>query len=301
MIYDGIIRKGIGGFYYVETEKGIIECTARGIFRKKKITPYAGDYVKVSCDSLEEGVIDEIKERKNYLIRPPVANIDVLIVIASILLPKPDTLIIDKSIAVAEIRDIEPVLVITKSDLADEDDEINRLKDIYTKAGIQCIISSSVDKSGSDEVKEMLDGKICVLTGNSGAGKSTLINTMFPDLNIETSAISKKLGRGRHTTREVELHKISDSTYIADTPGFSTFDICKYYMTDKDEIMYGFRDIMPYFGQCRFSTCSHTCEKGCAVIDALNKGEISQSRFERYVAMYHEVKDIKPWQVSRNV
>lgn len=301
MIIEGLILKGIGGFYYVETTDGIYECRARGKFRKDKITPLAGD--RVTLDAVEDGTgfVTQIHPRKNYLVRPPVANIDHLFIICSLKDPKPDTCIIDKSVAAAELRDIDPVVIITKSDFAECRDLAEKLRLIYEKAGISCLTVSSLTGEGTEEIRKLMTGNISALTGNSGAGKSTLLNAIFPDFQLKTGEISQKLGRGRHTTREVELYKIGENAYVADTPGFSTFDIERYEMTDKSEIVYGFRDLMHYFGQCQFTSCTHTCEKGCAILEAVENGEISRSRWNSYLQMFNEVKDRKQWQINKNV
>lgn len=299
MELKGLIIKGIGGFYYVETEYGIYECRARGKFRKDQITPYAGDEVIISAEDDMTGYIIEVCERKNSLIRPQVANIDNLFIITSIKEPSPNIYLIDKTIAVAEIKGINPILVITKSDLSN-DNEINKLKSIYDKAGIICIVVSNVDNTGIDKVECLLKGKKSAFTGNSGVGKSSLLNSIY-GLSIRTDEISSKLGRGKHTTREVELYKLENGGYVADSAGFSTFDIQKYQILDKDEIIYGFREFLPYLGKCKFNSCTHICEQGCAVITALNNNEIAKSRFDSYTSMYNEIKDIKKWQINKNV
>lgn len=292
MELNGFVRKGIGGFYYVETSQGLYTCTARGKFRRERISPYAGDRVKITAEEDMTGSLDEILPRKNFLVRPPVANIDRLFIVSSVREPSPDTLIIDKTIAAAEMREIEPVLVLTKTDLEDA----VRLKEIYDRAGIRCCIVSSVTGDGVEAVRELLEGCISAFTGNSGVGKSTLLNAVFPDFALKTAEISQKLGRGRHTTREVELYKIGEASYVADTPGFSTFDIERYQITDKENLVYGFREFLPYLGECQFTSCSHTCEKGCAVLQAVKEGAVPQSRHDSYVAMYQEIKDVKQWQ-----
>lgn len=301
MLMEGLILKGIGGFYYVETTDDIYECRARGKFRKDKITPLAGDHVVIDAAEDLSGFVTQIHPRKNYLIRPPVANIDHLFVICSLKDPKPDTCIIDKTVAAAELRDIDPVIVITKTDFIECRESAERLRAIYEKAGIACHTVSSVTGEGTVELKALMEGGISALTGNSGAGKSTLLNAIFPDFQLKTGEISQKLGRGRHTTREVELYKIGGSAYVADTPGFSTFDIERYEMTDKSDLIYGFRDMMRYFGDCKFTSCTHTCEKGCAILEAVEAGEISRSRWNSYTQMFNEVKDRKQWQISKNV
>lgn len=289
---EGLVRKGIGGFYTVETPEGIYTCTARGKFRKARISPYAGDRVRILGEEDGTGALVEILPRKNFLVRPPIANIDQLFIVTSLRDPSPDPLILDKTIAAAELEQIAPVLVLTKTDL----DDASPLQEIYSVAGIPCFAVSSVTGEGVDQVGALLEGRISAFTGNSGVGKSTLLNVLFPDLQLKTGEISQKLGRGRHTTREVELYKLEGGGYVADTPGFSTFDIERYRMTDKEKLAFGFREFAPYLGACQFSSCSHTCEKGCAVLQAVEEGKIPRSRHESYCAMYQEVKDVKQWQ-----
>ena len=289
---EGLVRKGIGGFYTVETPEGIYTCTARGKFRKARISPYAGDRVRILGEEDGTGALEEILPRKNFLVRPPIANIDQLFIVTSLRDPSPDPLILDKTIAAAELEQIAPVLVLTKTDL----DDASPLQEIYSVAGIPCFAVSSVTGEGVDQVGALLEGRISAFTGNSGVGKSTLLNALFPDLQLKTGEISQKLGRGRHTTREVELYKLEGGGYVADTPGFSTFDIERYRMTDKEKLAFGFREFAPYLGACQFSSCSHTCEKGCAVLKAVNEGSIARSRFESYCEMYQEIKDVKQWQ-----
>ena len=301
MIIEGLILKGIGGFYYVETTDGIFECRARGKFRKDKITPLAGDHVTIDAAEDLTGFVTLIHTRKNYLIRPPVANVDHLFIICSLKDPKPDTYMIDKTVAAAELREIEPVIVITKTDFSECRDSAERLQAIYQKAGIACHSVSSITGEGTKAVQAYMEGGISALTGNSGAGKSTLLNAIFPDFQLKTGEISQKLGRGRHTTREVELHKIGLGAYVADTPGFSTYDVEHSERTDKSKLIYGFRDMMRYFGECKFTSCTHTCEKGCAVLEAVEKGSISRSRWNSYHQMFNEVKDRKQWQINKNV
>lgn len=295
MQLQGLIMKGIGGFYYVKAEDGnTYECRARGIFRKKKMAPYAGDRVTISAEEDGTGAIESIEPRKNDLIRPPVANIDQLFIVVSMRDPSPSTLIIDKTIAAAENKNIEPVLVLSKTDLEDA----GWLREIYEKAGIPCITVSSVSGEGVEEVRQLLRSKISAFTGNSGVGKSTLLNRINEKFALETGEISQKLGRGRHTTRQVELLPLEDGGYVADTPGFSSIDMDRYELVRKEDLPHCFREFAPYLGDCRFTSCSHTCEKGCAVLEAVREGKIAPSRHESYVTMYQEVKDIKEWQMK---
>lgn len=288
---NGTIIKGIGGFYYVEAADEIYECKARGVFRKEKLSPLVGDKVTISINENAENTIDEIMPRKNALTRPPVVNIDNLIIVVSTVEPKPSTLVIDKLIAVAEHKNIEPIIVITKSDLA----SAQEIFDIYTLAGFKTIIVSNETKDGVDEVKAVLKDKISALTGNSGVGKTSLLNNLDETLALKTAQISKKLGRGRHTTRQAELYRVCDE-FVVDTPGFSSFEIDKSDIILKDELAYCFRDFSDYIEKCKFyPSCTHTADKGCAVVEAVNEGKISKSRHNSYVQLYNDVKDIKEW------
>ncbi len=288
---EGIIRKGIGGFYYVETPDKIYECKARGVFRKNSSTPLVGDLVTISVADSGYCAIEEIHKRKNFLVRPPVANIDTLVIVCSTVSPLPNFTVIDKMSAFAVYNNIEPVVVISKSDIKNGEDIYN----IYSKSGIKTILYSSVTLNGVEEIRSLLDNKITAFTGNSGVGKSTLLNALFPDFNLETGEISEKLGRGRHTTRTVELMKVKNG-YVCDTPGFSTVQLEKYNLVDKNKLQFCFPEFSDYLGECRFNSCSHTCEKGCKIIEKVNDGTIPVSRHKSYIEMYNEIKDIKEWE-----
>lgn len=291
---SGIITKITGGFYYVESNDNIYECKARGVFRKRGFTPLVGDYVTISIpDGDGYCSINSIKERKNSLIRPALANLDVLVIVSSVVEPTVNTYIINKMICAAVNKGIEPVVVFSKTDMQSCDELI----DIYNKAGIKAIGYSSVNKNGLQEIEAVLKDKVSAFSGNTGVGKSTLLNTLFPELSLETGKISDKLGRGRHTTRTVELYKCFGG-YVADTPGFSTVDLDRYEIIRKDELQYCFPEFSQYICECMFTSCSHICEKGCAVLGAVEKGYISKSRHDSYVRMYNEVKDIKDWQLK---
>lgn len=277
----------------MEAAEQVFECKARGIFRKKGSSPYVGDTVEISVPKEGYAVIEEICPRKNSLVRPPLANLDILVIVCSVTDPAPNCLVVDKMIAAAENKNIQPAVVVSKTDLQDCGDFMR----IYQQAGIETIEFSAVTGQGCDKVINMLKYKTSAFIGNSGVGKSTLLNTMFPDLNLETGEISQKLGRGRHTTRTVELYR-KNGGYIADTPGFSTVDLERYEVIDKNDLQYCFQEFAPYLGRCKFNSCLHLCEKGCAVIDAVEKGEISKSRHNSYIAMYNEVKDLKPWEMK---
>ena len=285
----GLIIKSIGGLYTVESPDGIYECVARGIFRKEGRSPCVGDTVTFS----DEKVIKDILPRRNHIIRPPLANLDQLIFVVSVCEPAPNLLLLDKFIAIAEYKNIKPVVVITKVDL----DRSDNIFSVYTKVDIDVVIIDYTDDSTVQKLKSMLAGKISAFTGNSGVGKSTLLNAIDSTLGIKTGEISKKLGRGRHTTRESQLYKLEGGGYIADTPGFSTFETNKYDIIKKEELSACFTEFSDFSGNCRFSDCSHTCEKGCAVIQAVKDGLIPESRHESYCQMYEEAKAIKDWEL----
>ncbi|MCM1132762.1 MAG: ribosome small subunit-dependent GTPase A [Ruminococcus flavefaciens] len=273
----------------MESPDGIFECKARGVFRSKGISPAVGDNVTV-----ENGVISEIDGRKNFLIRPPLANLDQIIFIVSTVSPSPNFLILDKFIAIAEYKKIEPVVIITKTDLGDS----TPVREIYNAVGIKVLEVNYDDESSIQAVRELLSGKISAFTGNSGAGKSTLLNAVDSSLDIPTGEISKKLGRGKHTTRHAELYKLAEGGYIADTPGFSTFETNRYDIIRKEELAGCFREFSGLTENCRFRDCSHTCEKGCAVIEAVECGDIPKQRHESYCAMYDEAKQLKEWELK---
>lgn len=290
---EGIIIRLTSGFYYVESNGEILECKARGKFRSVGETPVVGDRVEVAKKTEGYHSVEKILARKNFLVRPPLANLDVLVIVISTIEPIPNTLVIDKLTAAAVDIGTIPVIVFSKTDLKACDE----FMDIYTKAGFTCFAYSDGDEASVCEIKKALSGKLVAFIGNSGVGKSTLINNLYPDLELKTGEISKKLGRGRHTTRTVELF-LSDTGYIADTPGFSTVDLERYHIVEKEQLMYSFPEFEDYIGCCKFTSCMHICEKGCAVIDAVNKGDIAQSRHQSYVEMYNEIKDFKPWELK---
>ena len=292
-VLNGVIIKGIGGFYYVEAAGEVYECKARGAFRKKKITPLAGDNVTITVREGKENTIDEIGERKNFLLRPPVANIDTLIIVSSVKDPVPSLLVIDKMTAIAVDKGIKPCVVFSKSDLGDT----TELESIYRKAGIDVVSVCCKTGEGIEKVKEMISDGITVFTGNTGVGKSSLLNCIDDRFSLVTGEISDKLGRGRHTTREVTLYHINNGL-VADTPGFSSLDIEQ--TSDvivKENLPFCFPEFQEYLGKCKFTSCSHTVEKGCLILEALNNGEIDKNRHESYVSMYNDVKDLKEWQL----
>lgn len=290
MSMKGYVEKGIGGFYYVNTGDQVLECKAKGIFRKRRISPVAGD--RVTLETENGGiVIAEIETRKNLFIRPPIANLDVLFLVASTTQPVPSTLVLDKLSAIAVDKGVQPVIVCTKGDLAESD----FLENAYAKSTIPFIRVDYETGAGLDQIREWISGRLCAFCGNSGVGKSTLLNALLPELERETAAISQKLGRGRHTTREVTIFEAFGGR-IADTPGFASLDTGRACYIPKENLELAFPEFRPYLGKCKFTGCAHRSEKGCAVLEALERGEISRSRYDSYAAMYDEVKDIKDWQ-----
>lgn len=290
-MFDNYIVKGVGGFYYVKTGGVVVECRARGIFRKRRITPVAGDAVRVETEG-GAPVIAEILPRKNVFVRPPVANVDQMFLVASTVQPSPSTLVLDKLSAIAVDGGAQPVLIITKTDLGDA----KVLADCYARSGLPVLRVNAKTGEGVEAVRARLQGKLSVFCGNSGVGKSTLLSALLPGQTLETGEISRKLGRGRHTTREVTLYE-TDGGLVADTPGFASLDMERAAYIPKENLQFAFPEIARHFGQCRFTGCSHTAETGCAVRAALNAGEIDPTRYESYVALYEQAKEIKEWEM----
>ena len=292
---EGLIIKATGGFYYVRSEGTTYECRARGVFRKRETSPLVGDKVTISVLPKEKGYIHAIHERKNCLVRPPLANLDQLVMVVSVAEPAPNILVMDKLIAVAEQQGVEPVVVFTKCDLADP----KPYSEIYRKAGFRVYEVCALEHKGTEEVYEMLKGRISAFCGNSGAGKSSLLNDIFPELSLSTAEISKKLGRGRHTTRHTELFELETGGWVADTPGFSAIEMERVGIIRKTELQYSFREFEPYLLKCKFTGCSHVSEKGCAVLEAVKDGIIPESRHKSYCTMYEEAKQIKEWELDK--
>ena len=316
-IYGKIIQ-GVGGLYSVRITDGTladqsivgstVSCRARGSFRHNNLTPLAGDNVIISTTRSdktenEEYVIDEICERKNSLIRPPLANLDYLFITLAAASPKPVLSTVDKLISIAEFNEIEPIIVITKCELDTE--YANELKRIYENSDFTVFCLSAVENIAIEPIdkfiKEALPGKLAAFAGASGIGKSTLLNRLFPALSLSTSEISKKIQRGKHTTRKVELFPIifeNDSQncgYIADTPGFSMLDFERFDFFEKDDLVYTMREFRPYINQCKYTKCSHTKEDGCAIIAALKDGKIEKTRHQSFCELYDVLKVKTKW------
>ena len=291
---SGMILKAVGGLYYVESPEGVFECRARGIFRKQNISPCAGDNVLLSDISENTAVVDKILPRKNSLIRPPLANLDYIVFVTSTCEPAPNLTLLDKFLAIAEFKGIKSIIAVTKLDLQKN----TSLMDIYKNSGAE-FLEIDYDKPVSYmKLYDILAGKVSAFTGNTGVGKSTLLNHIDKKLELKTGEISQKLGRGRHTTRNVELYKLDNGGYIADTPGFSTFEVQKYDIIMKDKLAGCFPEFNEYEGKCRFPDCAHIKEKGCAVLEAVERGDIPKSRHDSYAEMYEEAKNIKEWEIK---
>lgn len=285
-IFEGVITKGIGGFYYVNTEKGLFECRARGIFRKRGFAPLVGDYVVIETSDSAHGVINEIKERKNVLIRPAVANVTCMAVVVAMSSPIPNPYILDKLIASAEFAKLKIAVCFNKSDLGGSEE----LVDAYTRAGFEVVVTSAAENVGVDKLREFLSNEITVFAGNSGVGKSSLINRLMECEIFETGTVSEKLSRGRHTTRHSELAPLPFGGYIIDTPGFSSFDVNVIPLEGLSDM---FREFACFEGNCRFPDCTHRTEPDCSIIDAVKNGSISAVRHESYVQLYNEIKAAK--------
>ena len=292
---QGRILKATGGFYYVLSDAVLYECRARGLFRKNGVSPLVGDWVEIEETGEEKGYVTRIVDRKNSLIRPPLANLDQLFLVVSVADPQPNLLVLDKLIAIAEHKKIEPFLIVTKTDLG----EWETLAALYEKAGFQVFCTGLDQDSDLAMLRRSMEGKISAFCGNSGVGKSSLLNRIDSRLDLSTAQISQKLGRGRHTTRHVQLYPVSGGGYIADTPGFSSMDLERYEVILKEQLQYCFREFGPHLNQCRFTGCSHTKEKGCAVLAAMKEGEIASSRHDSYCTLYEAAKNIKEWELQK--
>lgn len=288
----GIIIRALSGFYDVDCGGEVIRCRARGKFRYTKESPLVGDRVEITPTEPGTGRLDKILERTNSFERPAVANMEQMVIIVSEAIPVTDPFLVDRVAALAEMNHCEPIVVVNKCDLA----EGETLTSIYRQVGYRTIRTSAVTGEGVEELKATLEGKVSVLTGNSGVGKSSLLNAMDPNVKIPTGEVSEKLGRGRHTTRHVELFRLGEGAIIADTPGFSSFDTDTPELLDKETLATAFREFRPYLGECRFVGCAHVKEKGCAVLKAKKAGAILKSRHDSYVRLYQAAKEHKEWE-----
>ena len=289
---EGIIFKSLSGFYYVDCDGRMYTCRARGKLRHTKQKPLVGDRVSITALPDETGMVDAILPRKNEFHRPSVANIDLLIMVASGTNPITDPYLIDRVTAMAERQGCECIICFNKWDLV----QPQGLLAIYQKAGYKAFQISAETGEGIDQLSAAISGKICAFTGNSGVGKSSILNALEPGFRLEVGEVSDKLGRGRHTTRHVELFRLKNGAVVADTPGFSSFEEETEAGCAPEEVQYGFREFAPYLDQCRFVGCTHVKEKDCAVLAALDAGKIAQSRHESYVRLYEQAKEVPEWQ-----
>ncbi|MBU5254704.1 ribosome small subunit-dependent GTPase A [Tissierella praeacuta] len=287
---NGIIVKGIGGFYYVRTKSDIVECRARGVFREEKLTPLVGDKVRIRIsDEDNTGYIEEIYPRTSKLLRPPVANITQAIIVMSIKGPDINPWLLDRFIIMAEHENLDIVICINKSDLAEE--KALDLKSIYKNIGYKVINTSIVTGEGIDELKELLNNNISVFAGPSGAGKSSLLNTVNENFKLETGNVSFKTKRGKHTTRHIELLELHDNTFVLDSPGFSSLNID--FIEQEIELKNYFREIYKYGDKCRFISCLHKNEPNCEVKKQVEEGNIRKERYENYLLFLEEIKNIR--------
>ena len=289
----GRILRSLSGFYDVQTSAGLITCRGRGHLRRGADIPLTGDLVEISVEK-GKGMVEKILPRKNHFVRPAVANVDALVVFAANVNPVTEPFLIDRVAAIAGDQEVPVVLCINKCDL----DPAVDLERIYKNAGFTVIMTSAETGEGVEALRTAIAGKLVAFTGNSGVGKSSILNRLAPELCLATGEVSEKLGRGRHTTRHVELYKLGEDTYVADTPGFSSFDTDQMDVILKENLQYAFPDFGKYIGECQFRDCSHRKEPGCAVTAAVGEGRIEKSRYESYLKLYEKAALIKEWEIK---
>ena len=289
----GRILRSLSGFYDVQTADGMITCRGRGSLRKTHQTPLTGDMVEITVEK-GKGMVEKILPRRNCFVRPAVANVDALVVFAANVNPITEPFLIDRVAAIAGDQGVEVILCVNKCDL---DPAVDLIR-IYTNAGFTVIRASAETGEGVEELRNRLQGKLTAFTGNTGVGKSSMLNRLCPELGLATGEVSEKLGRGRHTTRHVELYKLDDTSYVADTPGFSSFDTDQMDVILKENLQYAFPDFGPYVGGCQFHDCSHRSEPGCAVRTALDNGKIEATRYDSYLKLYEKASQIKLWELK---
>lgn len=289
---SGVIVKALSGFYYVQTGSGLVECKARGRFRLDGTSPLVGDKVRCLLDADGRGRIEGVEPRRNWFVRPAVANIDALVFVAAGSNPITDPYLVDRVSVIAAESDCELIVCVNKCDLA----RAEELHAVFHAAGFPTLFTSAETGEGISELMSLLRGKISAFTGNSGVGKSSILNRILPEAGIETGEVSEKLGRGRHTTRHVELYQIEPGTYIADTPGFASFDLEMMKSIEKERLAEDFIDFRPFLGSCRFHDCAHLREPGCAVTEAVRRGEIGASRYRSYTRLYDLCAQQKAWE-----
>ena len=289
----GRIIRSLSGFYDVQLPEGVVTCRGRGILRKEQVTPLTGDLAEVTVTG-SKGMVEAILPRKNSFIRPAVANVDALVLFAANVNPVTEPFLIDRVTAIAGNQNVKCVICVNKCDL----DPGEKLAAVYQKAGFPVISTSAKTGEGMETLRGFLRGKLTAFTGNSGVGKSSVLNRLCPELALATGEVSEKLGRGRHTTRHVELFQLEEDTYVMDTPGFSSFDTDQMDVILKENLQYAFPDFAPYLGRCQFADCSHRKEPGCAVRNALEAEEICPSRYDSYLRLYEKSAQLKQWELK---
>ena len=289
----GRIIRSLSGFYDVQTPEGLITCRGRGHLRRGSQTPLTGDMVEITVEH-GKGMVECILPRKNCFVRPAVANVDVLVVFAANVNPVTEPFLIDRVAAIAGDQGVEVCICVNKCDL----DPGLDLTKIYRNAGFSVFQTSAETGEGVEALRDMLKGKVAAFTGNSGVGKSSVLNRLCPELGLATGEVSEKLGRGRHTTRHVELYKLAEDTFVADTPGFSSFDTDQMDVILKENLQFAFPDFASYVGCCQFRDCTHRKEPGCAVRAALDAGELEPTRYDSYLRLYEKASQIKLWELK---
>ena len=289
----GRIIKSLSGFYDVQTGSQVVTCRARGHLRQGSESPLTGDYVEITREK-GRGMVERICPRRNSFVRPAVANLDALVVFAANVNPITEPFLIDRVAAIAGDQEVPVYICVNKCDL---DPGLDLVR-IYKNAGFPVIAASAETGEGTEELRSLIRGKFTAFTGNSGVGKSSMLNRLCPQLQLPTGEVSEKLGRGRHTTRHVQVWDLGEGTYVADTPGFSSFDTDQMGVILKDNLQYAFGDFGPFLGQCQFRDCTHRKEPGCAVTAALHRGELEQTRYDSYLRLYEKASQVKEWELK---
>ncbi len=290
----GRIIRSLSGFYDVQTPNGVITCQGRGILRKQGQTPLTGDIVQITAEK-GKGMVERILPRNNRFVRPAVANVDALVVFAANVNPVTEPFLIDRVSVIAGDQNVPVYICINKCDL----DPAVDLVRIYENAGFSVIRASAETGEGVEHLRQLIRGKLTAFTGNTGVGKSSMLNALCPELHLATGQVSEKLGRGRHTTRHVQLYCLEENTYVADTPGFSSFDTEQMDVLLKENLQYAFPDFAPHLGQCRYHDCSHRAEPGCCVRDAVEAGSIEKTRYDSYLRLYEKAEQVKLWELNK--